>query len=222
MSPPSSPQEYIPWYLNDSLEPEGRQAVETCLEGATQAQVEFVRQIQTSLKLLPQTAPAPYVRERLLARVAQPQPRWRFAWAWTGLLSVLLMVLVWMVLKPGVVLRWAVSPGEVAAFRVYRAPADDGEFTLVQEVTASPEEREYRVIDWRLLPGLAYVYLIEAVTPEGGRAFQQVVTADTWGALPGQLLVVVISMLMAYILVKYAQYVSIPVIWKGGGVEGYI
>jgi hypothetical protein len=108
-------------------------------------------------------------------------------------LSLVVLVLLWAVVRPGIVLQWEVNTGPVTTFRIYRAPVGSADFELVREVAAAPGERVYTYVDPRALPGRTYVYQVEGVGA-AGLVRSGAVTISGLEALPGQVAVILIGL----------------------------
>jgi hypothetical protein len=93
---------------------------------------------------------------------------------------------------------WSVSDSPLTAFRVYRVPVGGADFELLSEVPAQPDVQQYTYVDAHLLPGQSYVYVVEGLGVEGQSAFSQAITVNALEALPGQLAILVASLVIAY------------------------
>lgn len=207
------PRELLPWYVSGTLSPRERRVVERWMAQEPGAEEELIawRQLRAAVHDQPRREPAATVRQRVMAQVASrtrsgPAPQ-RGIWAWGAALSLVVLVLLWAVVRPGIVLRWEVNAGPMTAFRVYRAPVGSADFELVREVAAQPGERAYTYVDAGLLPLRTYVYQVEAVEMGGERVRSTHITASARQALPAQLGLVLISLSVGCGLVLLAQFV---------------
>ncbi len=187
----------LPWYVNGTLGERERRAVERWLQEEPRAADELAawQQLRAAVAEQPLQAPSSAVRRRVLAGIAA---RPRRAWAWGAAWGLLALLLLWSVLRPGIILQWSVSDGPMTAFRIYRAPADGGEFELLVEVDARPGEWQYTYADVRLLPLQSYVYRVEGVGPGGQVSYSRPIAASGLEALPLQLAVLLASLAVGY------------------------
>jgi hypothetical protein len=125
-----------------------------------------------------------------------PQPAGWFSWALSAALTVATLALLWLAVRPGVALRWTVTGETPTAFRIYRAEAGSSNYYWIDEVQADPFRREFVYSDTFLFPGKAYSYKIEAVGRGGVIAVSRSVAASPLSALPGQLAVLLTSLLV--------------------------
>jgi hypothetical protein len=207
------PRQLLPWYVNGSLSAREQRVVERWLAEETAAAEELAawQRLRTAVHDQPQREPPAAVRRRVMApaasrRRAQRAPR-RRTWVWGAALSLVVLVLLWAVVRPGIVLQWEVNAGPVTEFRIYRAPVGSADFELVREVAARPGERAYTYVDGGLLPLRTYVYQVEAVDPGGGLVSSPLITASAVEALPAQLAVILTSLSVGWALILLAQIV---------------
>lgn len=195
----------LPWYLNGTLSAAEQRAVSTWLHEEVEAQAELAawQRVQAAVGQQPVQPPSSQVRQRLMAeiRTLQGTKRPAFTWpqlAWGTALALAVLMLLWITVQPGIVLQWSVADGGPAAFRVYRAPVGSADFGLVGELPAGADAQAYSYVDTRLLPGQQYVYRVEAVGQGGQVAASQAITASALEALPGQLAILLTSLLVGY------------------------
>lgn len=212
----------VPWAVNHSL----TEAEQHALEETVRQQPEHARelaawqQVRMAALSQPQRAPAPIVRQRLLAQAHAQRAQMRFKALprWLPLLSgviltLLTLAVLWNVVQPGIGLQWSVNGSVPSAFRVYRAPLGSDRFEIVREVPARADTWDYSFVDTTLWPGQAYQYRIEAVNHE---AMSDTIAANGADVLPLQLAIVFSSLMMglaaAYVLRQLA--VAPPPAWK--------
>jgi hypothetical protein len=196
------PRQLLPWYVNGSLSEREERVVERFLaqEPGVKEELAAWQRLRAAVHDQPQREPPAAVRQRVMAQAAsrrrsQRAPR-RRTWAWGAALSLVVLVLLWAVVRPGIVLQWEVNTGPVTTFRIYRAPVGSADFELVREVAAEPGEEEYAYVDPRALPGRTYVYRVEGVGATG-RLFSSVaITISGREALPVQVSVVLLSLMV--------------------------
>lgn len=196
---PGGVRRVLPWYVNDTLGEREREEVERWLAGEPGAAEDLAswQRLHAAVQSLPLQEPPAPLRGRVLAQVAGsgvprvPQVR---SWALGVALSLVVLLLLWGVARPGIVLQWEVHARTVTAFRIYRAPAGSGEFELLREVEARPEEREYTYVDLRSVPVQTYVYRVEGVGAAGQLLRSAAVTISGQEALPAQVAVILVSL----------------------------
>jgi hypothetical protein len=130
---------------------------------------------------------------------------WLVRLAWGTAVGLAVLVLLWFVLQPGIVLDWTVQGEPALAFRVYRAPVGTADFGLVGEVLAEPAVQRYRYVDARPWLGWSYDYRVEVVGQDGRPVVSHATTAGVQDALPGQLSVLLTSVLSGLVAVWLAQ-----------------
>jgi anti-sigma factor RsiW len=205
------PGALLPWYLNDTLSAAERRAVESWLEQGAEAEAGLAawQQVQQAVAGQPEQVPSPAVWQRVSARVrARPAPKRasvlpRLAWGVAATLAVL--IALWTVLQPGIVLAWTVQGGPLTAFRVYRAPVGTADFGLVGEVPVVPGVQQYRYVDARPWTAQAYVYRVEAIGTEGRPLTGHTTSASALEALPGQVAVLLASLIAGCVAVVLAR-----------------
>jgi len=223
-TPSHLPIDLLPWAVNHSLTEAEQRAVEEAMRQQPHPTRELSHaweQVRTATLSQPQRAPAPAVRQRVLAQARTQRaptpfgalPRWVPMLSGAFLALVTLAVL-WAVMQPGIGLQWSVNSGAApAAFRIYRAPLGSDRFEVVREVPARPDTLDYSFTDTTLWPGQAYQYRIEAVNHEASSA---TIAASGSGVLPLQLAIVVSSLLIglaaAFVLGQFAA--TPPPVWK--------
>jgi hypothetical protein len=199
-TPPQDPDALLPWYANHTLSATERATVETWLKTRPAATVQLaaVDGLRSAISVQPGSAPSPAIRRQLLARIKTerraPARLARSAW-WLGpAVAVLLLVALWAVVQPGIALQWSVAGSGASAYRVYRAPVDSEEFSLLSEVPAQVDTRVYNFIDVTSLPGQTYTYVVEGVANTGQSLVRQTVIGRGLEALPAQLALVLTSL----------------------------
>ena len=204
---PGKIRELLPWYLNGTLPEEDREAVEAYLRHNPEEvqALDGLRMVRDAVRARPSARPSPDVPQAVLKRVRSPgmpetaarRTGWR-AWVVGGALSLATLLLLWSLVRPGIVLRWKVVDGSLQAFRVYRAASGVDDFSLVEELPAQAEVDEYTFIDTRLLPGQEFTYMVEGLDQAGRPALSQMVTGNSLTLLPVQLALVFASLVLGY------------------------
>lgn len=196
---PQDPDTLLPWYANHTLSAIERAAVESWLKAqpAATAQLAAVDGLRSAISAQPGIAPSPAVRRQLLARLKierrAPARLARSAWWLGSAVAVVLLVALWAVVQPGIALQWSVNGSGASAYRVYRAPVDSKEFSLLSEVPAQANAQAYTFTDVTSLPGQTYTYVIEAVTNNGQTALSPLAVGRGLEALPAQLALILTS-----------------------------
>jgi hypothetical protein len=199
----------LPGYINQTLPEKEWQHVEAALnQGELQpSELAAWKQVQGALKSQPQQVPAVRIRQQLMSRI-QAQPIFlpesaQRSWVWRLLsyvalvFSIFLLLLV--VVQPGVMLEW--SAGEaVDAFRIYRLNAGQASYELVGEMAAQPGLSHYNFVDAWFLPWQRFTYIVEGVNEQGQAALSQAVTGNALSALPGQIALLLSSVILAGIM----------------------
>ena len=194
------------------------------LEGDN-TQRDDLAHLREALKQQPTLAPPEAVRGRVMAAVAAavaagpqrytgrgwgPAARWAAGFG----MAVVVFVLLWAVVRPGVVLGWTVSGEPPAAYRVYRSLGPDEKQALVREVKALPEEDSYRIVDPFVLPAARYTYTVEGVASNGRTIASQSAAVDAATVLPAQVAILVASLLVGWGAVAVFNGVGTPTLVK--------
>jgi hypothetical protein len=204
----------LPWYLNNTLSSEEKQAVEAGLRLDPDAGGELPNwhRVQETLTSLPAERPSPEVWQRVAARVQAASVPSRLPvlprLAWGIGLAAAVLFLLWVIIQPGIELQWSVDGETAAGFRIYRAPVGTAEFGLLAEVqpgqdTASGDmagfqSTSYVYMDSLPLPGQKYTYLVQAIDRDGQPVASRTIVADGWQALPAQMAIILTSLLVGF------------------------
>jgi hypothetical protein len=111
------------------------------------------------------------------------------------LVALVLLVALWAVVQPGIALQWSVAGTGASAYRVYRAPADTDEFSLLSEIPAQSNAQAYSFTDITSLPGQTYTYVVEAVAANGQTTLSPLAVGRGLDVLPAQLALILTSLL---------------------------
>jgi hypothetical protein len=115
------------------------------------------------------------------------------------------MALLWGLLKPGIVLEWALENHAPAAFRIYRATLPAGEYTQIAEASVEQPASRYRYVDPFIWPGHTYAYRVQAVSDEDRVLGQQEIVVNAVVALPGMLAVFATGIMVGYAAITFWQ-----------------
>jgi len=197
--------ELFPWYVNGTLSPSEREKVEARLGEQKEACTELRawQTLQAGMASQPALSPSPIVRQRVLAAIRQPLATHRSRFSAIHLmggtaLSLCILILLWLAVRPGVVLQWSVEKDGVEEFKIYRASQESDSFELVGKVSARSERSAYTFVDTLLVPGRVYTYRVEGLHPDGVTAFSPVVTGRSLDALPAQMALLLTSAVLGY------------------------
>ena len=191
------PSTLLPWYANHTLSAAERDAVETWLKTRPEAadRLAAVDDVRSAVSAQPKLAPSPMVRRRLLAQIkTRPQKSRRPAWLVGSAVALVLLVALWIVVQPGIALQWSVTGDGVSTYRVYRAPADSAEFSLISEIPVQSDTRTYSFTDITSLPGQTYAYVIQAITRTGQTTLSPIAVGRGLDVLPAQVALILTSL----------------------------
>lgn len=166
---------------------------------------------QRSLK-----SPSPRVWQSIISRISLPDSQANKAsylvWVRMGsvLIGLMIVMVLWLTVQPGVVLQWSVEGNPPTTFRIYRALEGAQDYRLIHEVQAPVGMAEYQYIDTRLVPGRLYSYRIEGFHPGGNVSFSESVNSPALGALPAQLTIFIVGTLLAYTVYLFLAEADIP------------
>ena len=213
----SSGADLLPWYLNHSLSA-AEQSVAEDQARHTPQRLHIWQGVRLAAMSQPARMPSALVRQRVLAQARSAAqsgriPRWLPA-ASGVVVTVLAMLLLWSVVRPGIGLQWSVDGATPIAFRVYRAPSGSDRFQIVREIPAQSGVVDYSFVDTALWPGQMYQYRVEAVNAE---AVSATIAANGADVLPAQLAIVLSSLLIGVagaVVLREAAALSRPIHWK--------
>jgi hypothetical protein len=218
MSKKTSKREHLllPWYLNDTLTGEEKKAVDILLrqEPNSQRELEAWRNIQKVLSNQPQQTPSPYLWNEIIHRLSEKrEPRHAFGHLRSlggfiaGLaITLAVLILLWLIIRPGIVLNWSISDDGMQSYRIFRAPQGTTDYKLLSQVRAKPGKIEYTYIDSLLLPWQNYSYIVEGVSQEGQDILSQTISTSARQALPGQLSLLITSLIVGFSILLLLQY----------------
>jgi hypothetical protein len=206
----------LPLFLNGRLDAERRHILEEWLQSDDQAmqELESWREIHAAVTGCAHGEPSQRVWVELVERIDRDLQKASlprrvgisFVSLLTGFaLAIVSLLLLWIAIRPGVLLHWTISEPAPVSYRIYRAPANSDEFVLVKEVHGKPGVRDYSYLDSLFVPGSAYIYRIEGVNPANVPLFSQAVHSSTSGALPGQVAILIASILVGLLAAGLVQ-----------------
>jgi len=211
---PPAVEKLLPWYVNGTLSEREMRVVDQYLRQNPRAMedVDAYRQYQLRMKSWEQRQPPSRLSAEALCRARAPRTAgisWLHPYAWGAALMIL--VLLWLVVRPGVVLEWDGARGDVNEFYVYRT-VEDGEFQRIGTVPVSAEMQKYTYVDTMLFPWESYTYVVQGVQGESVRALSGSVERDALAVLPVQFMLVALSVVLGYglagLLRRFLMYVG--------------
>ncbi len=214
---PPSMTDLLPWHLNHSLPSAEQLTVEEQARRSPQLRNAW-QAVRSAALSQPARLPSAALRQQVLgqvraAKTTKRAPRWLPVLS-GAILTVLALLLLWNMVRPGIGLQWSVSGALPAAFRIYRAPAGSDRFEIVREVPAQSGVMNYTYVDTALWPGQTYEYRVGAVNAESASA---TIAANGADVLPTQLAIVFSSVLIglagAYVLREMVILPRLPY-WK--------
>ena len=127
-------------------------------------------------------------------------------------ISIMVFSLMWLAVKPGLILGWSINHNLPAVFRVYRSSALDEARVLVREVQTESDDNSYQFKDIFLTLPVQYTYTIEVVGPNGKTVDSESLSVDTSIVLLTQLGIVSISLLLGWEFVMFLKMKKITFI----------
>jgi hypothetical protein len=212
----SDQESLLPWYINKSLSASEQQGVETWLQHNpdSAARMHTTQRIAATITAQDLKKPSPRVESKLLARIRQSEkkPIGIQQWAWSLPLAALLFIILWVIVQPSTQLQWSVNGDNLAAFRVYRAPAGSTTFELLEELPAASDQTSYEFIDGTTtFPGRTYHYAIEIVAQNGSTAVSPVVSNNTLIALSSQFAILLTGFILTFGMITIVRELKTPI-----------
>ena len=201
--------ELIPWYLNGTLTGAELEAVENFVLHDPQGKAALAKYQRLRLLFRPEDLkhPPDGVEERLFDRIrSQSSEQLGILHPYALGLSMVILVLLWVIIRPGVILNWRVAGGEVTSFKVYRANADGSKLLMLDEVPAEEVMTQYSYVDLFAWPFKAYVYSVEGMNRSTSLGTSIVTTSPAMIALPGQVALICASFISGYGLILLIRY----------------
>ncbi len=202
----------LPWYIAGRLSPKENHLVEQQLiqDSQLRRQAETIQVYYSALKEQPMEAPAPIVRQRIMAAINRDTVAARrtnplVLYPAALMLAFAVLIVLWMVIRPGNVLEWTVTDLGIQEFQVYRAPLGGSDFELVSTIPVRSQKVQYTFVDALLIPGQSYTYLVKGVQSSGQSLLSQTIAADGADALMGQILLILTSLVVGYLGVTLVQ-----------------
>jgi len=153
--------------------------------------------------------PPSFVRALVLDEISKtPLRSFRHQWA-GAVLGLIILAILWGIVQPGIVLQWTWENGDLQTFQVYRASEGSQDFSLIREIPTQETSSNYTYVDPLLVPGLNYSYQIIGIDSQGDSIFSQIVTDSSIGAMPGQIAIIVTSLVITFGLVQALEQINI-------------
>jgi hypothetical protein len=194
-------RELLPWYLNGTLSEAERLAVEEYIHNDPDGQLALEEWSQVRNFVQDQVIdnPPENLDEIIISRISkQSDEQLKLLHPYAIGLAFVILILLWMILRPGVVLRWSITGENVSSFRVFRSELGSGHYQLLDEVPALPSNSKYAYVDIFILPFKDYQYYVEGVNQNESLGISQAVTGYAKAALPGQIALVCASFIIGY------------------------
>ena len=206
-------QSLLPWYINHTLYESEKNVIEAWLQRDSDAKMlhQEIQQFAQIISGQETKSPPTRVRTNLLIRVRE-QPSQSIAgthpWVWGIPLMLLIFLLLWLVVQPVTQLRWSTSGNLTATFRIYRAPAGSGNFSLIKELPASPTQQTYQFADLFVVPGQDYQYIIEISDQSGNTTISQTEMSNSLMTLAAQIAILLTSFMLTFGIITVTQEIK--------------
>jgi hypothetical protein len=208
------PEELTPWYVNQTLAQSEIESYEAWLDEHPDAKDELRlwQAINRAVLEQPRFAPHSRVFEQINSHIGEHRTSLKFNWRIlpaiaSGLAAAMIVfVLLWLIVKPGITMRWSVNGVVPATFRVYRAPTGSPAYELIGEIKSEDNQFVYQYRDLIFVPGRSYLYRVDGINSSGEITFSKAVINDTRSILPGQLIILLTSVIMGYVCLSIINY----------------
>jgi hypothetical protein len=199
----------IPWYLNGTLPPNEHSIIEAWIasDPIAQNEIDTWRLIVSGVTRQRQVVPSDEIWEKLKEQIHSGVKSVPFvtngwlSWGLGLLLASIVLIALWLIVRPGVVLRWSISGEIPTKFQVFRSPVGSSNLELIGEIKTSPGILNYQFVDGLTLPGRTYVYHVEGVGSSGVIGISQSVLGNPLSVLPGQVAILITSLVFGSIVV---------------------
>lgn len=211
--PKQSLNKLFPWYVNNSLSDQEREAVDSIIKNDPQARIEIEawKKIRITMTNQPQKIPSPMVRQRLMTSIRTPsemkvqKSRWIWNLASGALLTLSIFILLWLAVRPGVVLQWSLARDGITGYRIYRTPLGKNQFDLIKDVPAQANRLQYYYVDAFILPGANYIYRVEGIRSDGTTIQSTIVNGRARDVMPSQVELFLSSIILGYGIVIFSK-----------------
>jgi hypothetical protein len=209
-------EEIIPWYINESLNDEETRLTEMQLTSDSDLRDALIKwkKIGNMVKQQPVYQPDAGIEKRLLNVITkQTVNPIRHIHIYAIIITMLILVVSWFVIKPGIVVEWKVNNDKFNTFRIYRAEENSGNYQIVYETSAASSNKEYQFIDAVLLPWHSYSYFVEGSDDLETIALSQTLTGHAINVLPTWIVIILLSACIGYLSVWLFQSIRYTPIW---------
>jgi hypothetical protein len=208
----------IPWYINGSLSPDEAEEVAYVIKQDDRARIEYEawKHIHAAVASQEQRVPSAVDRQQIMSSLHQPNlykgilgqsSRNLLAGA---LLTLSILILLWLVVRPGVVLQWSIEKDGMTSYRIYRASQGSSQYEMLKEIPTQANQWRYNFVDTLLVPGRNYIYRVEGIGADGVSAHSRTVNGRSLDILPSLLVLILASMIVGYGIVIVVQKPWLP------------
>jgi hypothetical protein len=207
--------ELIPWYLNGTLNRREYEEVEDFVNNDPEGRsaLEDWRRVRLLIHVEERKTPPAGIEVRIFDRIrSQSLEQLGIFHPYALGLSLVILVLLWAILRPGVILQWRMSDDQVTSFRIYRSEVDGSNYQLLDELPVNASGSDCSYVDLFIWPLKEYIYYVEGINAIGGSGISQVISSPALIALPGQLALICASFFIGYgvvLLIHYRQLLLI-------------
>lgn len=209
-------EEIIPWYINESLNDEETRLAEMQLSSDLDLRDALIKwkKIGSLVKQQSVYQPDAGIEKRLLAVITrQTVNPIRNIHIYAIIIAMLILVVSWFVVRPGIVVEWKVNNDKFNTFRIYRAEENSDNYQIVYETSTASRNKEYQFIDAVLLPWHSYTYFVEGRDDLETIAFSQTLTGHAINVLPTWIAIIILSACTGYLSVWLFQSIRYTPIW---------
>ena len=201
--------ELIPWYLNGTLTGAELEAIENFVRNDPEGKAALAEGLRVQQLIKPKglILPPEEIETRLFERIrSHSSEQLGILHPYALGLSLVILVFLWTIIRPGVILNWRVAGSEVTSFRIYRSEANGTNYQMLDEVPVEVMRTGYTYVDLFAWPLKEYVYYIEGMDQSNSLGTSQVTTSPAFIALPGQLALILASFISGYGLILLIRY----------------
>ena len=191
----------IPFYLNGTLRGSELLEVEYFVNNDPEGKLalEEWHKVSTLVREQEDHCPPRDAESKLFSRIrSQSMEQLEIFHPYALVLSMVMLVLLWLTIRPGVELNWTIHNSNVTSFKVYRSSVEGSNYRLLDEIPVEKSDGDYSYIDIFYWPFEQYIYYIEGMRSQDSLGVSQVVADNSWLALPGQLVIICASLTIGY------------------------
>jgi len=131
-------------------------------------------------------------------------------WAIGFGMAVFVFAVLWVIVKPGVILGWTVQGYQPVLYRVYKEVSSNEKRELIHEVNGLPGEESYKFVDLFTFPAVNYTYTVDGLSTNGHVITSQTTVVDTTSILPNQIAIILVSLIFGVCAVIFSKNISLP------------